>query len=222
MSLNFPAELFSDIDFDITPDQADKLCTYNALLHKWQKAINLVSRHTLSDSWLRHFVDSAQLAPLVQSYIDSTSIVKPRLYDIGSGAGFPAVVLAMLCKNLDVHVIESDSKKCSFLRTVSRETSTQLTIHNERIEDVIFEGADKEVLRCDIVTARALASLEDLLHYIAPLSDSNPDLRLFLPKGQKSQEEIDLALKSYKFDFVRHQSCIDTESCILELYNLQF
>jgi len=221
MSHNFPSELFTDIDFDFTPDKAEKLCTYNALLHKWQKAINLVSRHTLSDSWLRHFVDSAQLAPLIRSYMNAASIKSPRLYDIGSGAGFPALVLAMLCDEIDVHVIESDSKKCSFLRTVSRETSTPLTIHNDRIEQVIFDGADEDLLRCDIVSARALASLEDLLRYVKPISNINPDLRLFLPKGQKSQEEIDSALNSYQFDYIRHESCVDTESCILELYNLQ-
>lgn len=221
MSHNFPDHLFEDIDFTFTDQHKDKLTTYVALLHKWQKAINLVSNKTLSDSWLRHIVDSAQLAPLIRSVIHERGLDSASLLDLGSGAGFPAMVLAMLCEELSVSVAESDSRKCSFIRTVSRETSAPIEIHNERIEGVIHEQAKEPILNTNIITARALASLSELLAYTAAIWQNNKDLRLFLPKGQKSEEEIREALKSFEFEYISHPSITDKDACILELFQVK-
>ena len=121
------------------------------MLIKWQKKINLVSKATLSDAWMRHIVDSAQLA----LYIEHPSF---KIVDFGSGAGFPALVLAVLGAE-NVHLIESDRRKVEFLRAVVRELSlNNVTIHNSRIEDVTC-------LRADVITARALAPLSQLYEW---------------------------------------------------------
>ena len=120
---------------------------YYGLLLKWQKTINLVSPSTLDDAWNRHFEDSIQ----VVSYIPENMKI---LCDIGSGAGFPGLVIAIERPDIQVHLVESDSRKCAFMRTVSRETNlSNVTIHNDRIENVIGD------IDADYVSARALASL---------------------------------------------------------------
>ena len=154
-----------------------KLNKYHELLLKWSKVINLVAPSTLSDAKMRHFIDSTQIIPLIPA---DAKI----LFDIGSGAGFPGMVLAIECPNISVHLIESDTKKCSFLSTISRETNTPVLIHNRRIESV-----DKlEDIKPDVITARALASLSELLTLTAQWWDNNPQITLIFPKGAKANE----------------------------------
>ena len=124
----------------------NRLKTYLSLLEKWQPKINLISNNTLDIAWDRHFEDSLQLLNILPEG-------EKTLFDLGSGAGFPGLVLAIAREDLNVHLVESDQKKCSFLKTVSRETKTPVEIHNSRIETVSRETSP------DIVTARALASL---------------------------------------------------------------
>lgn len=165
----------------------EKLKAYLGLLEKWQPKINLISNNTLENAWERHFEDSAQIVELL-----------PRnakvLFDLGSGAGFPGLVLAMKRKDVNVHLVESDQKKCSFLKTVSRETETPVQIHNLRIEDVSRETIP------DVITARALASLEKLFEYCADWIKANPEIMLIFPKGGRADEELDVLSKSWKFD----------------------
>ena len=128
------------------------LATYKSLLLKWAKVINLVSPATLPDVDTRHFQDSLQLIPLLPPHTKT-------LFDLGSGAGFPGLVIALERPDIAVHLFESDTKKCAFLSTVSRETHIPVVIHNQRIESV-----DKipDVVP-DVISARALASLDTLL-----------------------------------------------------------
>lgn len=105
----------------------EKIDAYERLLKKWQNTINLVGPSTLSEAKKRHFEDSLQL-------LKHIPVAAKTLYDLGSGAGFPGLVLAMAKPDLDVHLIESDARKCQFLKTVSRETETPVTVHNQRIE----------------------------------------------------------------------------------------
>lgn len=161
----------------VSRETIEKLEIYRDLLLKWQKAVNLVSPATLPDLWNRHFVDSLQLGPLVPS-------TTRTLFDFGSGAGFPGLVLAILRPELAVHLIESDQKKSSFLATVSRETKTPVTIHNCRIEALHTTAVP------DVLTARALADLGQLLTYAAPWVALNPALILLLPKGERYQAEL--------------------------------
>ena len=145
---------------------------YLALLRKWQPRINLVGSATLRDPWRRHFLDSAQLVPLL---LESTQ----TLVDLGSGAGFPGLVLAILGVP-DVHLIESDQRKIAFLREVAAATKTKITVHPSRIEAVPPFSAD-------VVTARALAPLAQLVSYALPFLGQGA-ICLFLKGGQVERE----------------------------------
>lgn len=187
-----------------------KLKTYEALLHKWQKAVNLVSPGTLPDSWNRHFVDSLQVVPLVPA-------AAKTLYDLGSGAGFPGIVLAMMLPGLAVTPVESDQKKCTFMLAVSRETKTPLTVHCARIEH-----AAESLPAPDVVSARALANLSELLRLIRPWVEKNPDLVCLFPKGAQYAAEIKEAQALARFEVVEKVSVTDSAARILLLRNIVF
>ena len=186
----------------------EKIDTYHALLLKWQNTVNLVSRHTVDDAKHRHFDDSSQLL----SYIPETAKV---ICDIGSGAGFPGLVIAIERPDIHVHLIESDTRKCAFLREVSRETKCEnVTIHNDRVENVINN------VEADLVTARALASLRQLISYVRPLWGDNNQLKMILPKGKTYKDEIIDAEKKFTFDCDVHDSKTDHEAKILIVGNM--
>lgn len=160
-----------------------RLRAYHDLLLKWQEKINLISPGTVKQAWARHFEDSLQLLPLLPA--------NPfTLYDLGCGAGFPGLVLAAAVPQASVTLIESDSKKCAFLQTVSRETQTSVKIQCERIE-----AASAKLPAPDIVTARALASLDTLLGYIRPWAAENSALTAIFPKGIQAEQELETAQK---------------------------
>ena len=188
------------------PERRERLEHYLRLLRKWQKSINLVSPNTLDNAWQRHVEDSLQLADLIPP--------GAIIFDLGSGAGFPGLVLAMVRPDLDVTLIESDTKKCTFLSTVSRETKTPVKIENQRIESVSRETIPA------IVIARALASLDKLCGYCLPWAQANPDLMILLLKGRKAREEIAQARQNYSFDVQVISSRTDAEGCIVQLSNL--
>ena len=172
---------------DVSRETEAKLKLYQQLLVKWQSKINLVSPTTIDDSWQRHFVDSMQIEPLIP---DDTKTI----FDLGCGAGFPGLVLAIMRSNLDIHLIESDQKKCSFMRTVSRETNTTVHVHCERIESFISDVSP------DVITARALASLVELFSYCEKWIELNPKLTLIFPKGERADQELNILDEHWKFD----------------------
>lgn len=191
------------------PDIKIKLDRYHELLCQWQKTINLVSPNTLKDAWQRHFEDSIQLSDFIDNSVHS-------VVDIGSGAGFPALVLAIMNPDKEFILVESDSRKCGFLRHVSRETNlNNVTIYNSRIEDVLAD------LKPDLISARALASLDKLLMYTKPCWISNHELTLLLPKGQTYQDEISDADACYNFEYDIAPSKIDSQSYILTVRNIR-
>jgi 16S rRNA (guanine527-N7)-methyltransferase len=192
---------FEKYGLDVSRETRDKFNRYAELLLKWQNTINLVSEDSLEELAERHFLDSAQ----VIKYIPHKQI---KLADMGSGAGFPGLILAMLGV-ADVHLIESDVRKATFLREVSRETNTKVTVHDDRVEDITIEGLD-------LITARALAPLKDLLTMTKKLGANNC---LFL-KGEKTKEEVEKAQKRFKFDLEIHQSVTDKTGKILNINNL--
>jgi 16S rRNA (guanine527-N7)-methyltransferase len=200
------------------PSIQEKFSIYAALLRKWQKAVNLVSPKTLDDLETRHLADSAQIADLLPSLTPTLSLKGEgefTLFDLGSGAGFPGLVLAMLRPDITVHLVESDQKKCEFLRTVSRETHTPVLIHMCRIESLITESVP------DVITARALSSLAELLGYCLPWAEKNPSLVMIFPKGEKADEEIAEARKHYSFDIAKTPSKTDKNATILRISNLK-
>lgn len=184
-----------NLGVDVSRESLEKLEQYQVLLFKWQKAINLVSPKTLQESGVRHFADSAQLSKYIGDDVR-------HIMDWGSGAGFPGAVLAIMRPKIEFTLVESDERKCQFIRTVSRETSTTMRIENCRIED-IADGCDDIP---DIITARALKSVKVLLSYAYPLIEQAPAIRLLLLKGENVEEELEEALDVYDFSVERWPS----------------
>jgi 16S rRNA (guanine527-N7)-methyltransferase len=175
--------------------------TYAALLVKWQKAINLVGPKTLEDIWRRHFLDSAQLWSLLPPGIRS-------IVDLGSGAGFPGLVLALMGIP-EVHLIESDQRKAVFLRETARELGLSVKVHAARAEAVT-------ALDADLVTARALAPLDALLDLAAPFLQAKRGCCLFL-KGAEAQRELTESQKKRNMRVERFPSLTDPRGSILRL-----
>ncbi|HTJ01154.1 MAG TPA: 16S rRNA (guanine(527)-N(7))-methyltransferase RsmG [Methylovirgula sp.] len=175
--------------FPLSPESAARFDIYAELLNKWQKTINLVSASTLPHVWTRHFADSLQ----VQGAVPDARIWA----DLGSGAGFPGLVTAIRLTEMPgakIHLIESDSRKCAFLREVSRETQAAAIVHQGRIEDVLPTISEK----IDAVSARALAPLPQLLAYSRDLL-KNGATAAFL-KGEKLDDELTHARALDYFD----------------------
>lgn len=186
-------------DLDVSRETLDKLQAYGNLLIKWQKKINLVSNSTLDDFWSRHMLDSAQVYPLIPEGTNT-------LVDIGCGAGFPGLVLAIMGIP-DVHLVDSDMRKMAFVREAARITETNVEIHNCRIEDVALSQP------ADVVTSRALASLDKLLSFSENLR--KPDGTCLFLKGRRAQEEIEDAQKKWTFDCRMQPSLSDPEGQVL-------
>jgi 16S rRNA (guanine527-N7)-methyltransferase len=160
---------------DVSRETLDRLTLYLELLGRWQRAINLVGPATLDDPWRRHILDSAQLL----SHLPE----RPSpLVDLGSGAGFPGMVLALLGVP-GVALIEADRRKAEFLRQVARATGAEVAVHAERIEHLSAWPAA-------VVTARALAPLPRLLPLAAPFLAAD-GIGLFLKGPSLTRELID-------------------------------
>lgn len=184
----------------VSRETIERLSAYAALLVKWQARINLVSASTLTDLWRRHMLDSAQLLPLLPE--GTTSLI-----DLGSGAGFPGLVLAILGIP-EVHLIESDQRKCVFLAEAARAAGAKATIHNKRIEQI-------EGLSAGVVTARACAPLDLLLTYAQRFLWHGGKV-LFL-KGAAVEEEVAAARKNWQMEIERFPSTSDPKGCILRI-----
>jgi 16S rRNA (guanine527-N7)-methyltransferase len=184
----------------VSRETIERLSAYAALLVKWQARINLVSASTLTDLWRRHMLDSAQLLPLLPQ--GTTSLI-----DLGSGAGFPGLVLAILGIP-EVHLIESDQRKCVFLAEAARAAGAKPIIHNKRIEQL-------KGLSAGVVTARACAPVDQLLTYAQRFLWQDGKA-LFL-KGAAVEEELAAACKNWQMEVERFPSTSDPTGCILRL-----
>ena len=189
----------NEVELKINP-AVPLLKKYWELVLLWQKRVNLISNNTVPDGWNRHIIDSAQL----YFYLPKSAI---SLMDIGSGAGFPAIVIAILNKILKgplkkIILVESDRKKALFLEECVRILELDVLIFNQRIEDVME--------KVDVITARAFASLKKIL----PLIQKNVSRETFLvlPKGKNG--EIELKEACFKGMTEKIESCIDSESYI--------
>jgi 16S rRNA (guanine527-N7)-methyltransferase len=186
--------------FPVSRETLSRLETYAGLLVLWSARINLVGRATIADLWRRHILDSAQLHPLIPEAARS-------LIDLGSGAGLPGLVLAILGVP-GVELIEADSRKAAFLREAARVTGTEMTIRPCRIQAVAPHPAD-------VVTARACAPLDELLgfaeRFIAPHT-----LCLFL-KGERCGQELTAANKRWTMRVSVEPSLSDRRGVVLRL-----
>ena len=173
-------------------------------LKRWQKIKNLVGPTTLDHVWLRHIADSAQLPRLAPE--------ERRWIDLGSGAGFPGLVIAAMLADdprADIHLVESNSRKAAFLRETTRELALPVTVHAERIESVLASAWPP----FDVVSARALAPLTRLLALSGELLKKGA-VGLF-PKGRGAEAELTEAAQSWKVDASVIPSVVDSASHIL-------
>lgn len=193
--------------FGVSRETRLRLERYCDELRIWQKAVNLVAPATLPDAWHRHFADSAQLFGLLPT--SARSVV-----DLGSGAGFPGLVLAIMGaeQGLRVTLVESDRRKSAFLAHVARQTGIAVDIIVARIEST--ETHDK-VGTTDVVTARALASLSKLLDWGCPFFGSET-LGLFL-KGRDAEREVLEAQGSWSFESSLVPSVTEAEASVVSI-----
>lgn len=187
---------------DVSRETFDALEAYAELTAKWTKRINLIAKSTIDEIWHRHIEDSVQIYPLAPPF--------ERWVDIGSGGGFPALAIAILARadapDAEFVLIESDQRKCTFLRTVARELDLRVTVLASRIE-----AADPQ--NADVLSARALASLDTLL----PLAERHmkPTATALFLKGRQYQEELNALSADWTYEFTEHPSITDPHSRIL-------
>ncbi|MBK0326035.1 16S rRNA (guanine(527)-N(7))-methyltransferase RsmG [Rhodobacteraceae bacterium F11138] len=189
---------------DVSRETLERLKIFESLVEKWNPKINLVSRRSLNDLWNRHILDSIQVFKVAERSGDWV--------DIGSGGGFPGLVVAILAKekapDQRVTLIESDQRKCVFLRTVARETGVLCRVLSERIEQV-------EPQKASVLSARALADLSSLLEFAERHLDKT-GTALF-PKGATWKKEVEDARKSWHFDVNPISSVTEEGSVVLRI-----
>jgi 16S rRNA (guanine527-N7)-methyltransferase len=182
----------------------DRLEHYAAMLGEWNTKFNLVSESTLPQVWTRHFMDSAQLMKFIPDTVRTVA-------DLGSGAGFPGLVLSIMGAQ-KTYLIESTGKKANFLRAVIEELKLNAVVHQERVENL-------ENFKVDIVTARALAPLKDILKLSKPLMKKD-SICLFL-KGKNAPVELTESAKYWKFDCETVPSISDSSGSVLIIKNIR-
>ena len=183
----------------VPDDVLTRLETYLSVLKKWQKAINLVGPKTLNDPWRRHLLDCAQVAQDIRA--------TDKVVDLGSGAGLPGLIIAIMT-GADVHLVESDQRKSTFLREAARATDTSVTVHAERAEEI-------PPLDADVVTARALAPLPRLLPWVHRHLKKGG--KSYLLKGSDVDQELTLAAKEWTMVTSRKLSVSDPSGTVLHV-----
>ena len=197
--------------FNDSRETIEKLQLYEDELKRWQKAVNLVAPSTLDHTWHRHFADSAQLAELIPK--SATHLV-----DVGSGGGFPGLVLAILLRErrgLKVTLVESDNRKAAFLRETARRIKIPVEIMSTRIES---DASVKKLNGVDTVTARAFAPLDRLFGLVFSVF-SRQTVGIFL-KGRDFDREIALAGQSWAFDVELRESITDPDGRVVVVRDL--
>lgn len=201
-------ECSSIAGINVSRETLERLELFETVLRKWNPKINLVSKGSLQDLWTRHIVDSVQVFGCAQP--------KGHWVDIGSGGGFPGIVVAILSKELapelKVTLIESDQRKCAFLRAAARETEASCTVVSQRIEAV-------EAMEANILSARALADLTTLLGF-AKLHLAKGGVALF-PKGITWEKELQHAQREWKFDATPVTSLTESSAVILKIKGVE-
>lgn len=207
-----PPDLFGPAEFQaathVSRETLARLKLYVGLLTDWNARVNLVSARSLADVWRRHVWDSAQLLPLIPP--EATSLI-----DLGSGAGFPGLALAILLADhpgFRTVLTESIAKKCRFLAEVAHRVGVTVEVRNTRIEDLPPEPFD-------VVTARACAPLAQLLSYAARFQGKST--RCLFLKGQSVGVELREAHKSWTMSVEQHQSLSDPSGVVLDIRELR-
>lgn len=192
----------------VSRETSERLRRFEELFRQWSGSINLMSQSARADIWARHVLDSAQLFPLGGS--------ARRWLDIGSGGGFPGIVLAFLLTEApDAHLdlVESNGKKAAFLQTCVGRFALPAKVNVARVET--FSPA----VSPQVVTARAVASLASLLSMTERWITG--ETRALFPKGRDYRREVEDCAQTWRYDLVEHRSVTDSEAVILEISNLR-
>jgi len=185
---------------DVSRETYERLALYVAAIERWSRAINLFSRADLANIWERHIADALQLRVHIPSSVD-------RAIDLGSGGGIPGIVLA-IATDIPFALVESDVRKCAFLREAARETAAPVVVHTARIEHLTLKPAP-------LVTARALAPLPRLLGLVEPFLAEGG---LFLaPKGETARMELTQAQKEWHMRVEACPSSTNPAASILKI-----
>ncbi len=196
-------------DFDVSRETSERLARFAELLKRWNRRVNLVSKDSLKDIWRRHIADSAQLRDVIPRYDGA-------LVDVGSGAGFPGMVLAIMGL-ANIHLVESSARKCTFLRESARITGGAAAIHNIRL------GTDAGLLtklpKASIVTARAVSPLANLLDIVYPIVYDRTCC--VFHKGARVDDELKAAREIWKFEIERLPNRLDPSGVILKLRHVR-
>jgi 16S rRNA (guanine527-N7)-methyltransferase len=194
---------------NVSRETLQQLREFEALVRRWNPAINLVSKASLPVLWERHIVDSAQL-------LDYCPQGAKHWVDLGAGGGFPGLVVAILAReakaDLRVTLVEADARKATFLRQAAQALGLTVSVVNERIESL-------RNLEADVVSARALASLPELLGFAAQHLQKG-GVAIF-PKGARHSEELASAQREWNFDVETHPSLSESGAAILIIRNIE-
>lgn len=198
-------------NISVSRETRERLDKFADLFTKWAAKINLVAPSTADRLWTRHIADSLQLRNIIPGPV--------RWLDLGSGGGFPGIVTAILLAEMGdgwVDMVESNHKKCGFLRMALIETGGRGAVHPLRIDE-----AQRKLAAPDVISARALADLEQLLAFSEPWALQNSRMKMVFHKGRDYQTEIEKARGRWAFDLVIHQSVVEEDSVILEITSLE-
>lgn len=195
------------VAFDVPRETMAALETYVRVLLDWQTRLNLVGESTIPDLWRRHILDSAQILRHIPDWR-----ARPRVWaDLGTGAGFPGMVLALMGAG-PVHLYEKSPRKCQFLRAAAAATKAPVTVHEGRIEA-------NPVMAVDVVVSRACAPLARLLGMAQPFF--GPHTVAYFHKGQNLDDELTEATKCWKMDTKIIESCTDPRGRIIRVEGLR-
>ena len=194
---------------NVSRETLERLFVYCELVEKWNPTINLISKSGIAEIWDRHIIDSAQLFQQMPAQAR-------QWCDLGSGGGFPGIVLAILMKELQPNaqmiLVESDRRKSVFLAEASRLLDIAVKVKTQRIEELDSQNAD-------VLTARALAPLSDLCAYA--YRHLKPEGVAIFPKGAAAAREIEQAQKLWRFDYTEAQSHTDPAALVLTVRGIR-
>lgn len=200
---------FEAIAGPVSRETFNRIVEFDHVFDEWARKLNLVAQGTLDERGTRHFLDSVQLASLAPEAME--------WLDLGSGGGFPGLPLAFLLTDragAAIDLVESNRKKAGFLQAMVGRFSLPARVHAVRIED-----AAQRIVAPEIVTARALAPLPELLRLAEPWLAGKS--RSLFHKGREYAEELRQSARSWSFDLIEHRSRVDANSVILEIWNLR-
>ncbi len=197
------------IDFikglNVSRETINSFCEYEALLSKWNKKINLVSSDTLDDVWVRHFLDSGQII----NHVDASG---KKWVDVGTGAGFPGLVVALLLRDrkidCDMVLVEKNTRKVFFLNEVIRKLNLNVKVVNSNVDTI-------KPLNADILTARAFSELKNLIE-LSVRHRKERGICLFL-KGENYRLELDKTLNYRFFDYDTFDSLSNSSGKIIRV-----